>query len=241
MQLQKMKIIPDTWLSKILNRKTYRINVEISDLSSCDEHNTLCQYLQIENVFLYVKVPSSHLELVHLFQKANFRIMDVNLVFEKNISTPIQSESNLSTRFSIQDDQEAIRKLARNNFRYSRFHMDNAFLSEEANLIKAEWANNFFLGQRGKWMIVSEIQSQIVGFLLLLEEKSKLVIDLICVDTNFQGQGLAMEMIHFAESELSNYVNIQVGTQIINLPSIRLYLKTGFFPCKSYYILHYHN
>lgn len=236
-----MQIILDKWLSALIHRETYRVQPELSDLTCDKEYDFPCQFKKIENVFLYVKLPTTFLELTHFFQKADFRIADVNIVFEKKISHSTSFDSD-GIRFSLQTDQKEVQELARKSFKYSRFHMDKAFLPEQANLIKAEWANNFFLGKRGKWMIVAEKNNKIVGFLLILEAaKNVLVIDLIAVDSNFRGQGLAHQMITLAEKELFSFNKIQVGTQIVNYSSMHLYENMGFRICGSYYVLHYHN
>ena len=68
-----------------------------------------------------------------------------------------------------------------------------------ANKIKEEWVGNFFLGKRGKWMIVVEENSKVVGFLQLLEKNKKtIVIDLIAIEEKKRGKGLAKEMIAYA-------------------------------------------
>ena len=238
-----MKILSDTWLSTLIKRETYRIQVDMSDLTNEKELNLFYQHLQIDNIFLYVKIPINYLEIVHFFQETKFMIADVNIVFEKKVS-PISSLTNSNTKisFSVQSDREEVKELAKNTFKYSRFHMDKAFLPEQANLIKAEWANNYYLGNRGKWMIVAKMNNRIVGFLLILEGANKsLVIDLIGVHSELRNRGLARQMINYAEKELFSFHKMFVGTQLINTPSIHFYENMGFRTCKSYYILHYHN
>ena len=91
-------------------------------------------------------------------------------------------------------------------------------------------------------MVVKIIDKKIVGFLQLLKNnKEKFVtIDLIAVDNDFQRQNIARDMISFAESFYQNYSKIFVGTQVANIPSVRLYEKLGFRLKKTEYVLHYH-
>ena len=236
-----MKFISDKWLSEIIQRKAYAVKYEMNDLTDEKQYDILSSYLKIENVFLYVKIPANFLEMTHFFQKADFRIADVNVVYEKIIQHIATFKSNL-IRFSTTKDQKTVTDLARNSFKHSRFHMDQEFGQDQADKIKSEWVNNFFLGKRGKWMIVAEKNEKAVGFLLLLEgENNSLVIDLIAVDSKFRGQGIAKQMITYAERKLNSFEKILAGTQIINFSSMHLYENMGFRASKSYYVLHYHN
>jgi ribosomal protein S18 acetylase RimI-like enzyme len=90
-------------------------------------------------------------------------------------------------------------------------------------------------------MIVANYGDKIAGFLQLLHiGADQLVIDLIAVDKTHQGHGIASEMIAFAQNN-TDRSTIKVGTQVANIPSIRLYEKLGFRLCESYYVFHYHN
>ena len=74
---------------------------------------------------------------------------------------------------------------------------------------------------------------------LIIKEK-ELIIDLIAVDKKAQGRGVASSMIKFANSNIKR-PSIKVGTQIQNLPSIKLYKKLGFVLTQSDYVFHYHS
>jgi len=236
-----MQFILDEWLSELIQRKTYCVKHEMYDLTDEKLDEIIRSYLQIDKVFLYAKIQATFLEMIHFYQKAGFRIADVNIVFVKRINHRTSIDSD-SIRFSAPKDQSMVKELARQSFKYSRFHMDQELESDQADMIKAEWANNFFLGKRGNWMIIAEHNEKVIGFLLLLKgEKNSLVIDLIAVDSTFRGQGVASKMIKFAETKLKTFETIQAGTQIVNFSSIQLYEKLGFRACKSYYVLHYHN
>ena len=89
-------------------------------------------------------------------------------------------------------------------------------------------------------MIVALVGDVIVGFLLLLESDTNLTIDLVAVDNNYQRIGVASDMIAYAECYLNSFSSVQVGTQLANIPSIRLYEKMGFRAYTSNYVFHYH-
>jgi ribosomal protein S18 acetylase RimI-like enzyme len=143
-------------------------------------------------------------------------------------------------RFANSSDETDVRALARNVFKYNRFNQDPNISSEIASKIKEEWVGNFFLGKRGKWMIVVEENSKIKGFLqLICKNEDIIVIDLIAIDEKSRGKGLAKEMISYAyENCLKTVGTIEVGTQVANTPSIKLYLKLGFHMNLASYVLH---
>ena len=82
---------------------------------------------------------------------------------------------------------------------------------------------------------------KIVGFALLaLPAANEVVIDLIAVEEGCRRRGIAADMIHFVESEFASS-RIAVGTQVANLPSVRLYEKLGFRLAHAQYVFHFHN
>ena len=77
-----------------------------------------------------------------------------------------------------------------------------------ADEIKAQWAANFFSGQRGDRLVVAVLNEKpsekIVGFALLATGgRVEVVIDLIAVDEAYRRRGIAAEMIAFIESQFA--------------------------------------
>ena len=235
----------DQWLSEIMDTAVYSLIVddnlikEVSDLKSID-HLQLPQ-IQSGPIFIYTKVPPFSINLIKFIAKIGFNLVDTNIVFEKPMLVRKKVPNNeCSLRFALPEDESYVVELARNNFVYSRFHLDNDIHLPVANKIKAEWARNYFAGLRGYKMIVSLVNNVVVGFLLLLKFDGNLVIDLIAVDSCYQGKGIATDMIAYAEFSLGCFSSMRVGTQLANVPSIRLYEKIGFRVCMSNYVFHYH-
>ena len=132
-------------------------------------------------------------------------------------------------------------ELANKSFKYSRFHLDSFFSNEVANNIKAEWVRSFFMEKRGDAMIVALIDNTIVGFLLLLQDDERITIDLIAVDSNFRGEGIAKDMIMYSQDCYKDLSFIRVGTQLVNRPSINLYENLFFRFIEAKYVFHYHS
>ncbi len=237
-------IVYDAWLSEILQRDVYKVVVhewieKVKDKTS-EEYDFLRE-LQSKHVFVYAKVATDFVKGFHFLETLDFKLVDTNIVFDKPIATSHKFFGHCTLRSAIPGDKDSAVKLAHNGFSYSRFHLDPQIPSQISNNIKAKWIENFFLGKRADEMIVALVDGEIAGFVTLLHRgEEELVIDLIVVDEKRRRNGIASDMISYAESH-SNRRRIVVGTQVANIASSRLYEKLGFRLCESYYVFHYHN
>jgi len=223
----------DFWLSDILDKPCYQIRVDAHDLSDF----VLPEELQ-KNSFAFAKIPVDDLKSCQHLQSCGFHLVDTQVLFEKMVSS--SSLFCEGVRWTRVEDKKAVREVACNSFRYSRFHADAVVSVLQANRIKKEWAGNYYEGRRGDHMAVAEQEGEIQGFLQLIDTKGDLLIDLIAVSQKFRSQGVAKSLIAFVQNELPNKKKIKVGTQLANTPSIRLYETMGFTLHSSYYVFHYH-
>jgi GNAT superfamily N-acetyltransferase len=226
-------MVHDEWLSALLQKPAFRLEGNVCAFSVHQRPKG--------DAFVGAKVSVEDVKgFLHL-QSLGFRVMDTNLQFERP-SAPLQ-DSTTNTRFALQKDSDAIRKLAREEFLHNRFHRDPEIDDTIALRIKEEWAANYFAGKRGKWMVVVEDHLGVGGFLQLLhdEENNVLIIDLIAVAGHYRGKGYARSMVTFASYEcLGRPVPMKVGTQISNSASISLYTGLGFRLASATYLLHLH-
>ena len=237
-------VIHDEWLSKILGKDVYKVTIDEEFIRSAQgngENGRLKKSSAIP-VFLYAKVPTDYLAAVRFLEESGFNLIDTNVIFDKRIVSVTMSENNRTLRFAIPKDENHVADLAGENFTYSRFHLDKSIPAEVANKIKQEWARNYFNGKRGDQMVVALMEGRVVGFLQLLRgNNGVLTIDLMAVDRNYRRKGIAGDMIAFAEAQCRGFSRIVVGTQLANIPSIRLYERNGFRVCASQYVFHYHH
>lgn len=239
--------IPDYWLADILQRDVYKIIIDDEFVKRFqDEKNmeyALWQNLCKKSVFLYVKVPVVSMVAIKFLSASGFYLVDTNVVFQKHVhSMPNKLVGNCNLRFAVPEDENQVVGLAKKAFKYSRFHLDNNFSTDIANTIKGEWAGNFFRGRRGEAMVIALVGKTIVGFLQLLNKcDGMLTIDLIAVDNIYQRRGIASDMIVYAETNCRDIKQIRVGTQVTNIPSLRLYEGLGFMAQETYYVFHYYN
>lgn len=239
-------IVHDRWLSQVLQRDVYQLLVD-DDLikkvrNEASREYELLTELQSGCVFFYARVSPDALAAVKFLESRGFNLIDTNVTLSRPIAPTHDFISSCTVRFAAPEDQNQVIWLARKSFVYSRFHLDTAFPRKIANMLKAEWVKNYFTGNRGNAMVVALIDEIIAGFLLLIYGKDRsLVIDLLAVNENHRRKGVAKDMITCAESQCQGFTRISVGTQLANLPSLRLYEGMGFSVEGAQYTFHYHH
>lgn len=231
--------VRDIWLSEVLARETYRVGGTLAQDKQIQERRDL-KDMTDQADFCYARVPTHELKTCEMLEQGGFRIVDVGVTLELGALVG-RSRPAERVRLARPDDCTTVEQIARDSFRYSRFHLDPYLPRELADEIKAQWARNFFLGKRGDAMVVAERAGEIAGFLQLLRAPEEmLVIDLIAVTERHRGCGLAEEMVRYVAHTDEQCKAIRVGTQIANVASLALYQKIGFRIISSSYLFHYH-
>ena len=264
MDLAQIHLTKDPWLSGLLQRDAYNLCCDekmiehiIEQFGESDKMDSgdfeRLRRLQSQPVFITAKVHTTNVDACQFLEQHGFRLVDTNVSFGKKVGTRPQPSARyrmkMEFRWAEPADRDAVVDIARRSFQYSRFHLDPVIPNELANEIKASWAGNYFSGERGNEMVVATERGRIIGFAQLvgISERS-FTIDLIAVDPNFQRQGAAAGMIHFAETlfierwpDLHGPRAILVGTQLANQTSISMYQNLGFRLFSSKYVFHFHN
>ena len=231
-------IVKDTWLSEKLGRPVY--NLKLENHGETDWKTELLDKMnQPGQTFAFCKVKSDDLERIWLLEEIGFRLADTQVTFQKKIEPPF-SEINQDVKPATAIHQKGVERIAEKNFIFSRFHLDPKISDKVANDIKKEWAGNYLKDLRGDELLVYSTGDTVAGFLQLIHGGSNcLVIDLIAVDKEFRRRRVAEDLIRYAESH-TGMEYFRVGTQVANIPSIRLYEKLGFRLIESSYIYHMH-
>jgi GNAT superfamily N-acetyltransferase len=235
-----MRLIKDVFITEHLGKPAYSLKVH-SEVASKEISECIENEIGNGAAFVQSKIDTHQVKLLWELEKAGFCLADTNLQLAlKAAHSKGISESPIS-RIARDGDIDAVRDIAGKAFRYSRFHMDPFIPGKTANVIKEEWACNFFKGNRGDAMVVAEKNKEIAGFLLLLKNKRQLIIDLIAVDSKHRGKGYAKEMIAFSLHILPSFPVMITGTQAANLISLKMYQNMGFKVVSSSYVLHRHS
>lgn len=195
-----------------------------------------------QSLFIQCKVQTEDLNFIRLLEESEFNLIDTNVVFKKVLNHKRINgieDDRLIVRSANSADKKAVMSIANRNFKYSRFHLDPNISSQIANKLKSEWVGNYFKGERGDHMVVSEINGVVSGFVQLLVQEDHYLIDLISVDEDFQRMGIAQSMLDYCDKLYQNLQFSLVGTQISNVGSINLYIKHNYKLHSSKYVFHF--
>ncbi|MEO9186717.1 MAG: GNAT family N-acetyltransferase, partial [Kofleriaceae bacterium] len=187
--------------------------------------------------FYFVKVPTDRVGDVRALERIGFSVIDTALTFELVREVPI--ETAIEVREYTPEDAEAVLAIAGSAFRYSRFHLDPEIGLPLAHHVKREWIANYVAKRRGDALLVAHHAGRPAGFLAALVSHGTAAIDLVAVATNAHGQGVGTALCAAFARRYAGMPRI-VGTQIINVPSVRMYGKLGYQLARSQYVLHHH-
>lgn len=240
-------VTKDEWLTQLLERDVYRFNF---DLNWEMYLRVSVRYLK-RPLLIYAEVPTDEIEKMYRFEVAGFKLIGTNVTFSKSRNPdtlPRSWDTEMKICLAKAEDEESSIRVARMSFMFGRFHLDPTIDQKMADKVKAEWVRNYFKGKRGDQMVVALQGKEVIGFLQLLKRPKKLIyddckdliIDQIAVLPSERRKGIAVSMIRYAEQINEDCDRIVVGTQISNIPSIRLYEKLGFQLTESKYVFHYH-
>ena len=236
-----MKFLLDPWLSGIVGYDVIRVCLENDE--AIDPKMIFPGPDGRRTAFFYAKLPVTSVAQVGALTHAGFRVVDVNVTFEREPAEIPLGDAILVHDLRPEDENDVL-AIASSAFVYSRFHLDPFLSKELANNIKREWITSYIRRQRGERLFVAKKDGRTVGFLALLvtgDSKKTAVIDLIGVAKDMQGSGIGRRLVEYhIKDAYQKYARLVVGTQIANLPSIRLYSKCGYTISNSAYVLHAH-
>lgn len=242
----------DAWMSEILGKPCYGVTINRQFIESCavvgTEEKMWLDKIHREHVFTFTKINTTDIPFIRFAEKQGFNLVDTNvsLVLKQPAKAENDDNSTYNCCFATSADEEAACDVGRMSFNFTRFHLDDFIPKKTADYIKAEWVRNYFKGRRGDKMVLAKSGDGTVGFLQLFVNpiaigSDVVVIDLIAVAPEHRRKGLAGKMISFAINKLCNGQRMMVGTQIANIPSIKLYQQLGFVFDNAQYVFHYHN
>lgn len=219
---------PDAWLAGLIGREALRL-VPAAGTA----------VLPGGSFFATARAAADDVATATRLAEAGFHVIDMGLTFDAPAGI-VAADVGTAVRDAAPGDRAAVAAIARDGFRFSRFHLDPFIPRALAGRIKAAWAENFFDGRRGDAMLVAEAKGRVAGFLQLLRPApQRLVIDLIAVDARFRGQGFARGLIA-AAARRQDEGEIVVATQAANVAAVRLYESLGFRLRSAQLALHHH-
>src|SRR5688572_4478693 len=132
-----MKFVPDAWLSGVFGYDVIRVIAEKDEL--VDPKTIFPRDSLPQRAFYYTKVPVTAVEQVGGLTNAGFRVIDVNVTFERQPAQRVNSNTSILVRDVQPGDTKAVLEIAGTAFTYSRFHLDPFVSRELADKVKREW------------------------------------------------------------------------------------------------------
>lgn len=186
----------------------------------------------------------SNQEVKNLSEENDIELADIKVFLEKTVDnniTPCQDIQEFNPEIH---DYKRLLDLAFLSGKYSRFRNDKHFKIEEFHHLYQKWLDKSIKHKIAFKVLVKILNNEIAGFVTIQKNSPKTSqIGLISVHPDFQGKGIASQLIKSAEHEslLEGFTFFQVPTQQANKPAINLYQKNGFEILNKKYIYHFWN
>ena len=223
-----------------MGRAAYRVDAD----GSTDWNEVLAHAGDQRQAFYFSKIPADRVSVACALARAGFRVVDVNITFAMNAPAearrPLVDVGECTPRSA-----DAVLDIAGSCFRFTRFHLDPRVDDAVAHRIKREWVRNYVLKKRGDRLFVASVEGKPAGFLAAMVNEHagsrRAIIDLVGVDTSLHRRGIGESLVNaFVEHYRGSCGSMVVGTQVANVPSVRLYEKLGFSLIGSEYVFHKH-
>lgn len=170
----------------------------------------------------------------------NAFLADMNIQFIKVLEDKPDYQDEKTYVVNSLSRNVQILDIAKKSFNYSRFFNDPMLPQEQANNIYLHWTECAF-GQENKYVVISEREGNVAGYILFSFNEDSSVIELIAVDEKYQGQRVGKSLIHTMESFVidQGIKKNKVGTQVNNILAAQFYNVMGFkyVSCGSMYHL----
>lgn len=214
------------WDSQFFGYPVARV---IFDKNGSDNLTDLFTRLISEKIRLtYFFVPIADTKLNNLIFEKGSKLVDQKTTFSKK--TEGHKNSNNIGEFQGTEINERLIELGLQAGLFSRFHSDLNFTNQEYKRLYIEWLTKSLNKTLALKTFIANNNSEIVGLTTLGERSGYADIGLVAVDENFRGQGVALDLIHFADNAAYDlgYNEIKVVTQLQNKGACRLYEKCNF-------------
>ncbi len=206
----------EKWKAHTVILRAVRSNIaDISEFS---------RYAILGDILVTLFFPSSSLERYDIAKNIHrdFKVILSNRFMEK-IS---YNKNMLSLR---------LKRLSRNAFIQSHYYASGLFTRNEADRIYYMWIENAIEENADKLLLVVDNKGKIIGYIanriVDVNDTSYGVIELIAVDKDYRGRGLGRLLIRETIRYFITTYKVQgifVGTQLTNIPALKLYNICGF-------------
>jgi dTDP-4-amino-4,6-dideoxy-D-galactose acyltransferase len=219
------------WDSNFFGSKIARINGSHIDEKKIELIDQGCTNNRID--CLYFLCDAADQNSIRLAEDHNFHLMDIRVVFEKQIpSSPVDMDiaSPYIVRLSQPDDVSELTEIAKISFHFTRFYNDPKFPRDLCDALYETWIRKSCDGSSDAVLVVEHL-GEICAFVTCnVIDSERGEIGLIGVNPIFQGEGIGQFLISKAVSwfKRKDIKIVKVTTQGNNWKAQRLYQRSGF-------------
>jgi len=219
------------WDSNLFGYNVGRLN---------DKYSSSLDFSGFKLIYVYSDKLITELEGKLVDKKATFiyQINESEINSEKSSNILIQPFEDL-----IHDYNELL-ALTYESGVYSRFYIDKNFQNNEFEKLYKIWIDNSLKKINALDVFVAVEENTILGFITLVRKTSEIsAIGLIAVSSKARGKKIGTNLIQYIKkiAKENNFKQIQVVTQLDNVPAVRLYESNGFKLKEVKYIYHIWN
>ena len=202
--------------------------------------------------YFFQLASSSDYRVIYIFSDKELRPDYLNHVDRKTTLfrnlleiSPLNEDANPVESYRYDGESFLqLRELALESGVYSRFNVDPHFNNGEYQKLYDEWIKRSVLHDGALDCVVYREKGNVLAFATLEKKTDDLAdIGLVAVHRSTRGKGIGSLIIEKAleKASILGFNQIQVVTQLANLPAMRLYRKCGFEVKRIQYIYHFWN
>lgn len=181
------------------------------------------------------RVHSNEISLIHELENNGFVTVDGYVALKGDMSRA-SDITDSSIRIAQANDVPFLKEIASTIFTSSRFYNDPLIPDEKGGEMFSKWIENSIVGTAADEVLVITDHGDAIGFITIQYSGH---IPLVGVHKHHQGKGHAKKLIQAAKKKLKDkeIQNIQIETQLQNIPAMRSYLSSGFKVVEAFFTL----
>lgn len=204
----------------------------------------IMEYCRVNQVtFLIARCDADQLDAVHEMERQGFLLMDTMLYLVRDMRLPLPDVPSEAVRPVRLEEADAVSVLAEKTFRgyLGHYHADARLDTAACDAVYPSWTYRSCVSREvADEVLILEQDSQLVGFITLQLRGNYGVVPLQGVDPSLQGHGLGRKLISGALKWMAAHGahQVEMCTQVTNLPSQKVWSRMGFEPSHAEYTFH---
>lgn len=207
---------------------------KITSIESAQDVSALIKDLSDNKIeYATFRIEANNFNIIHALESAGFLLVDGLLALQLTLSEEITEMHHPEVIEATMNHLKELQQLAGTVFEDTRFYNDTVIPIEKANKIYEVWIENSLKKTAADKTFIWYENNSILGFITI---QLKGHIPLVGVSQSARGKGIAKKMVQAAINEFKkhNISNVEIETQMANIPAIRAYQANGFKITQSY-------